>query len=145
MISCFQTFAFNCSMRQYTLGGAGGDIFENLHSPLSPGQLPFAGDSVPFAYRDAAVRAAVLSRYAPVSAAGGDGESLRRGYDSDLAAFFLDLPDRRARWCGSRRALRAGLWHAAAGGDIAAVAGVLGRRGRGANTSSPLSVDLEGA
>ena len=108
----------------------------------------FAGDEVPFAYRDAEVRAAVLARYAPVDAVGGDGDSLRRGYHADLCAHFLDdaPPDgygsvgavaATARRVRSRRSLRAGLWHASAAGQTHVVAKVLGRRGVVAGLSAP--------
>ena len=86
-------------------------------------------------FRDDAYRAAALDRYAPPRSA-----SLREEFHADLAAYFLDVAagsGSRALRADTRRALRAGLWHAAAGRDVNSVADVLWRRGVMACLSRP--------
>ena len=112
-----------------------GNLEEEGASPEAAGADDDEGD-VPLTFRDGAVRAAILDWYAPVAGVSGDGVSLRQGYHRDLAAFFLRGVE-GFRGTSSRRALRAGMWHAAAAGDDEAVAVVLGRRGTLACLSTP--------
>ena len=94
---------------------------------------------IPCAFRDAYARAAALERYAPPHAVDPiDGERVRRRLHADLAAHFLPLPDylrlNLPRFDDgfsprARRRIRAGAWHAAAGGEHDAVARTLARRG----------------
>ena len=94
---------------------------------------------IPCAFRGAYARAAALERYAPPHAVDPiDGERVRRRLHADLAAHFLPLPDylrlNLPRFDDgfsprARRRIRAGAWHAAAGGEHDAVARTLARRG----------------
>ena len=114
------------SRRRRTLSGPGGPTYK-------PDDWYAA--ELPMRFRDDAYRAAALERYAPPRSA-----SLREEFHADLAAYFLDVAagsGSRALRADTRRALRAGLWHAAAGRDVNSVADVLGRRGVMACLSRP--------
>ena len=92
------------SRRRRTLSGPGGPTYK-------PDDWYAA--ELPMRFRDDAYRAAALERYAPPRSA-----SLREEFHADLAAYFLDVAagsGSRALRADTRRALRAGLWHAAAG------------------------------
>ena len=114
------------SRRRRTLSGPGGPTYK-------PDDWYAA--ELPMRFRDDAYRAAALERYAPPRSA-----SLREEFHADLAAYFLDVAagsGSRALRADTRRALRAGLWHAASGRDVNSVADVLGRRGVMACLSRP--------
>ena len=115
------------------------DVDQTRPPALAAAELENAAVQIPFTFRDAYARAAALERYAPPNAVDPiDGESVRRRLHADLAAHFLPLPDylrlNLPRFDDgfsprSRRRIRAGVWHAAAGGEHDAVARTLARRG----------------
>ena len=111
-----------------------------LSGPGGPSYKPPEGINphaveLPVRFRDDAFRAAAMERYAPPKSA-----RFREEFHADLAAYFLDVAagsGSRALRSDTRRALRAGLWHAAAGRDTRSVGEVLGRRGVMACLSRP--------
>ena len=111
-----------------------------LSGPGGPSYKPPEGINphaveLPVRFRDDAFRAAAMERYAPPKSA-----RFREEFHADLAAYFLDVAagsGSRALRSDTRRALRAGLWHAAAGRDTRSVGEVLGRKGVMACLSRP--------
>ena len=111
-----------------------------LSGPGGPSYKPPEGINphaveLPVRVRDDAFRAAAMERYAPPKSA-----RFREEFHADLAAYFLDVAagsGSRALRSDTRRALRAGLWHAAAGRDTRSVGEVLGRKGVMACLSRP--------